>query len=451
MRLSVNFDKYFDYEVLEKKNDTKNKDNTSSYISARFIDTFIPTAKWELIGGLEYNHEENFATSTLGATPTTKTLDDANVFAQAEYEILKNFDAVAGARYTYNSQFGSAFTPKLSLMYEVAEWRFRGGVGTAFRAPSIKELYYDFDHQGMFWVYGNPDLKAEKGLYSSLSAEYTEGLLNVSVSAYYNNINNKITQYDVINAAGGNEKYYKNVSSATLRGIDVTFSYLFSKHLAVRANYSFCDAVDNSTGLQLEDNVKHSGTVSLTWNGRIARSPFSLQIFPDKEFDLIILFGPMYHLYTKEDKVKALMEAKRVLKDEGTILVAYTMNEYSVLMYGFRENHIQECLENGKLDANYRVCPSPEDLYDYVRLEDIDSYNEAAGMERIQIISADGPSDYMRQVLNTMDEKTFQTFIDYHLTTCERPELVGAGSHTVDIIRKKKDGGIENESSRYAL
>ena len=51
------------------------------------------------------------------------------------------------------------------------------------------------------------------------------------------------------------------------------------------------------------------------------------------------------------------MEAKRVLKDEGTILVAYTMNEYSVLVYGFRENHIQECLENGKLDANYRVCP----------------------------------------------------------------------------------------------
>lgn len=87
-----------------------------------------------------------------------------------------------------------------------------------------------------------------------------------------------------------------------------------------------------------------------------------LSRFPDKEFDLIILFGPMYHLYTKEDKVKALMEAKRVLKDEGTILVAYTMNEYSVLVYGFRENHIQECLENGKLDANYgyvlhrRIC-----------------------------------------------------------------------------------------------
>ena len=169
--------------------------------------------------------------------------------------------------------------------------------------------------------------------------------------------------------------------------------------------------------------LKQKGSTVKAYQGNALK----LSRFPDKEFDLIILFGPMYHLYTKEDKVKALMEAKRVLKDEGTILVAYTMNEYSVLVYGFRENHIQECLENGKLDANYRVCPSPEDLYDYVRLEDIDSYNEAAGMERIQ------------------------TFIDYHLTTCERPELVGAGSHTVDIIRKKKDGGIENESSRYAL
>ena len=110
------------------------------------------------------------------------------------------------------------------------------------------------------------------------------------------------------------------------------------------------------------------------------------------------------------------------------------------LVYGFRENHIQECLENGKLDANYRVCPSPEDLYDYVRLEDIDSYNEAAGMERIQIISADGPSDYMRQVLNTMDEKTFQTFIDYHLTTCERPELVWCGITYGRYYKKEKDG-----------
>ena len=162
-----------------------------------------------------------------------------------------------------------------------------------------------------------------------------------------------------------------------------------------------------------------------------------LSRFQDKESDLILIFGPMYHLYSKEDKVKALTEAKRVLKDEGVILVAYCMNEYSVLTYGVKQNHILECMENGKIDEKFRVQPEEADLYDYVRLEDIDSYNDAAGMERIQIISADGPSDYMRPVLNAMDEKTFQTFIEYHLSTCERLELVGAGSHTVDIIRKR--------------
>lgn len=79
-----------------------------------------------------------------------------------------------------------------------------------------------------------------------------------------------------------------------------------------------------------------------------------LSRFSDKEFDLILVFGPMYHLYSMEDKVKALTEAKRVLKDDGVILVAYCMNEYSVLTYGFKQNHILECIESGKIDENFR-------------------------------------------------------------------------------------------------
>ena len=93
-----------------------------------------------------------------------------------------------------------------------------------------------------------------------------------------------------------------------------------------------------------------------------------LSRFPNKEFDLVLVFGPMYHLYSMEDKVKALTEARRVLKDDGVILVAYCMNEYSVLTYGFKQNHILECIENGKIDDNFRVQPKPEDLYDYSRL-----------------------------------------------------------------------------------
>lgn len=163
----------------------------------------------------------------------------------------------------------------------------------------------------------------------------------------------------------------------------------------------------------------------------------NLSRFEENTFDMTLIFGPMYHLYTVEDKVKALNEAKRVTKPGGKILVAYCMNEYSILTYGFKENHMTESLQKGKVNADFHVVAEPEDLYDYVRMEDIDAINAGAGgLRRLQIVAADGPANYMRSVLNAMDEETYETFISYHLSTCERPELLGASAHTLDILEK---------------
>ena len=164
----------------------------------------------------------------------------------------------------------------------------------------------------------------------------------------------------------------------------------------------------------------------------------NLSRFEENTFDMTLIFGPMYHLYTAEDKVKALKEAKRVTRPGGKILVAYCMNEYSILTYGFKENHMTESLQKGKVNADFHVVAEPEDLYDYVRLEDIDAINAGAGgLRRLQIVAADGPANYMRSVLNAMDEETYETFISYHLSTCERPELLGSSAHTLDILEKR--------------
>lgn len=178
--------------------------------------------------------------------------------------------------------------------------------------------------------------------------------------------------------------------------------------------------------------LKQKGSSVKAYQG----TALNLKRFEDNTFDLTLLFGPMYHLYTKEDKVKALSEAKRVTKQGGIILVAYCMNEYSIVLHGFKDGYIKESIQNGKVDDAFRVIPKPEDLYDYVRIEDIDSYNEAVGLKRLQIVAADGPANYMRQILNAMDEETYELFIRYHLATCERPELLGASAHTLDILQK---------------
>jgi len=162
-----------------------------------------------------------------------------------------------------------------------------------------------------------------------------------------------------------------------------------------------------------------------------------LSRFSENTFDMTLVFGPMYHLYTFEDKVKVLHEANRVTKVGGVILIAYCMNEFSVLTYAFKENNIHACIDNGKLSEDFHVISEPEDLYDYVRIEDINKLNEAARMQRIKLIAADGPANYMRPILSAMDDDTFKLFMDYHFSTCERPELLGASGHTVDILRKE--------------
>jgi len=161
-----------------------------------------------------------------------------------------------------------------------------------------------------------------------------------------------------------------------------------------------------------------------------------LSRFTEESFDMTLVFGPMYHLFSFEEKLQALREAKRVTRKGGYILVAYIMNEYGVITFAFKEGNVKACMEKNMLTGDFHCRTKPEDLYDYVRLEDIDRLTEAAGLSRIKIIAADGAANYIRPTLKEMDEETFALFMDYHLATCERPELLGASAHTVDILRK---------------
>lgn len=159
-----------------------------------------------------------------------------------------------------------------------------------------------------------------------------------------------------------------------------------------------------------------------------------LSFLPENNFDITLVFGPLYHLMKKEEKVKALEEAKRVTKKGGHIFAAYVLNDYSVISYCFRQNKIKECMERKSLTEDFHQIPVESDLYSYLRLEDINELNQLTGLRREKIIAADGAADYIRRELNALDEESFNYFIQYHLANCERPELLGASSHLVDIL-----------------
>ncbi len=163
-----------------------------------------------------------------------------------------------------------------------------------------------------------------------------------------------------------------------------------------------------------------------------------LKRFQENEFDFALLFGPMYHLTDREDKIKALKEAQRVVKPGGIIMVAYVMNEYGVVTYGFKERHVCECLEQNRFTEDFHTLPGKDELYDYMRIEDIDSLNAEVGLTREKILSPDGPANYIRPFLNQLSEEEFEHFVTYQTAVCERKDLIGAGAHTVDILRNNK-------------
>ena len=179
--------------------------------------------------------------------------------------------------------------------------------------------------------------------------------------------------------------------------------------------------------------LKQKGSSVKAYQGNAMK----LKRFEDNTFDAVLVFGPMYHLHEKEEKLKALSEAKRVVKKGGIIFVAYIMNEFSVITYAFKEKHIKEGIEKGMLDETYHCTRAANDLYSMVRTEDIEELNREAGLVRVQVVAADGAANYIRPFLNAVDEEEFRYFIDYHLATCERADLLGASGHLVDILHKE--------------
>ena len=165
----------------------------------------------------------------------------------------------------------------------------------------------------------------------------------------------------------------------------------------------------------------------------------NLSMFKDSIFDVTLVFGPMYHATSFDDKIKILNEAKRITKSGGLIFVAYYMNEYAVLIHGFRDNNILQSLIENKVDKNFKIICSDDDIYSFERLSDINKYNKILDFKRVKIFAPDGASDYMRDILNKMDEKTFDVFKQFQLKISSQKEFLGASSHLVDIVKNIKN------------
>ncbi len=181
-------------------------------------------------------------------------------------------------------------------------------------------------------------------------------------------------------------------------------------------------------------NTKNEEKISI-----VQGNAMDLSNFTDNEFDVTLLLGPLYHLYSEEDKRKALSEAIRITKPDGKIFASYVISDGCLLDEGFSRSNfsVAQYIKDGLLDSEtFDAFSQPKDLFELVRKEDIDELMSAFPVTRLHYVASDGFAMFMREAVDNMDDETFALYIKYHLTTCERKDFVGVTSHVIDIFKK---------------
>ena len=160
-----------------------------------------------------------------------------------------------------------------------------------------------------------------------------------------------------------------------------------------------------------------------------------LNMFEDNSFDVVLNFGPMYHLFHKKDKERAVKETLRVAKKKGICMFAYLPCASFVTGYGLRYQQMAHLYS--AMDKSGRVKDIPSEVFSCFYIEDFKKLFDKTGTKYITNVATDGIAYVMREWLEQLSEEGYEAFLNWHFMTCERPDQQGYSSHLLYICQKK--------------
>ena len=163
-----------------------------------------------------------------------------------------------------------------------------------------------------------------------------------------------------------------------------------------------------------------------------------LSFFADNTYDITLLLGPMYHLFTVEEQLQALSEAIRVTKVGGVVFAAYCGNDATMVQYCFGRGMLKEKKYQDLVDpVTFKASSDPAELFELYRKEDIDELMSHFNVTRLHYVGTDMATHYMREVVDAMDDELYEMYLKYHFVICERADMIGASHHFLDVFRKE--------------
>ena len=162
-----------------------------------------------------------------------------------------------------------------------------------------------------------------------------------------------------------------------------------------------------------------------------------LSRFADDTFDVTLVFGPMYHLYEKDEIHKAIDEAIRVTKPKGVLLFAF-ISVYGIMYANYLQGN-WAAGEEENFTADYTIRHFKEQLFTGYDVSEFEQLFEEKPVLRITTAGVDGMLETVeaREDFSIGDED-FEAFKRWYLAICEKRELLGMTNHLLYIC--KKDG-----------
>jgi ubiquinone/menaquinone biosynthesis C-methylase UbiE len=161
-----------------------------------------------------------------------------------------------------------------------------------------------------------------------------------------------------------------------------------------------------------------------------------LSRFADDTFDLVLVLGPLYHLYTPEEINKCISEAKRVCKTSGIIMFAYIPNDSIMISWALLKGNLVNGRNNGQFDENFRMSSDPHELFKAFYIDEFEGLMQQHNIQKLNNIATAGIAPHFRSVIDELTDEEFKVWKEYHFNSCERKELQGYSTHMLYIGRK---------------
>ena len=205
---------------------------------------------------------------SMNLTAGTAQIDQQAAYLQDEYQ-LGDLTLTLSGRLDHHETYGSEFSPRGYALYSLTDrWVIKGGVGKAFKAPTLAqsdEHYAINSCRGRCVLVGNPDLKPETAISYELGTAYEGERWGAGVTAFDNQIEQMIQAESWKIKPGAPVLTYQNVAEARLRGVEFMPWIALTERLDLTANYTFVQAKDETTGLDLLQTPRHTANLTLDW------------------------------------------------------------------------------------------------------------------------------------------------------------------------------------------